>query len=160
MADVGDEVFLGLLNLLNARDVMQHGHRSATGHGAGVDLENPPGNQRGGTPDAQLALSQRQAHTFQHFGVAHGVHQRLPYAHRAGIARRPSACPSADLTTGLARRRLPRPPRPACCPARIQADAALTRRAPSRLLTSSDMREMALCECRRSRRPGPPSRRD
>ena len=67
--------------------VVQHGERSAGGHGSGIDLEDAPGSQRTGAAGTRLALLQRRVHTGQQFGIAHRVDQRPADANlRAGDA--------------------------------------------------------------------------
>ena len=77
VGDVGDEVALGALDLLDAGDVVEDGDGAAAGHGGGVDLEDAAGQQRGGAALADGALLERGADAVEHLGVADGLDQSV-----------------------------------------------------------------------------------
>ena len=58
MGNVGDEVTLGALHLLNPGDIVQDSDRAAAGHGRGGNLKDPPGQKRGRTSLADDTLFQ------------------------------------------------------------------------------------------------------
>ena len=73
VGDVGDEVTLGALDLLDAGDVVQDGDCSTAGHGRGVDFEDATGEEGGGTAFDDDALVERGADALEDVRVADGL---------------------------------------------------------------------------------------
>src|SRR5258707_12859311 len=61
VGDVGYEVALGALDLLDAGDVVQDGDGATAGHGRSVDLEDASGHKGGGAAFADDPLFERGA---------------------------------------------------------------------------------------------------
>ncbi len=87
MGDIGDELALRPLDVLDAGDVMNQGNGTSRGHRGCVDLEDLSRYEGGGATLAEGPLLDGESNTLEHVRITNGLHQRVSDSNAAASGR-------------------------------------------------------------------------